>query len=156
MEDPKLPIEGACRCGAVRFRISAPPIFTSACHCKGCQRMSSSAFSTSVAVPADGFEVLKGETVLGGLKRDLPHHFCSECLTWMFTRPPQLDFLVNVRATLCDDTSWYAPFLETFASAKLPWAETSAPHSFPEFPGMDDMGPLIEAYASAVGRDPAS
>lgn len=153
MKDPKLPMDSGCRCGAVRFRISAPPMVTMACHCTGCQRMSSSAFSLSVAIPADGFEILQGETVLGGLKQaDLPHHFCPECMSWMFTRPAQLDFMVNVRATLCDDTSWYAPFVETFTSEKLAWAETGAPHSFPEFPGMDDMGPLIEAYAKSAGR----
>lgn len=153
MKDPELPIEGGCRCGAVQFRISAPPILTMACHCTGCQRMTSSAFSSSVAIPVEGFEVIQGKTALGGMKQDdLPHHFCPDCMTWMFTRPAQLDFMVNVRATLCDDTSWYAPFVETFTSEKMSWVETGAPHAFTEFPGEADMGPLIEAYARAVGR----
>ena len=129
MKYPNLPLEGGCRCGKVRFRVTAPPIITMLCHCKGCQRMSSSAFSTSAAFPADAFEVIQGETV-----------------------PPQLDFMVNIRATLFDDTDWYAPFAETFASTKLAWVDTSTPHSFPEFPGVDDMGPLIEAYGAALGR----
>ncbi|WP_084418044.1 GFA family protein [Henriciella litoralis] len=152
MKDPNLPLEGGCRCGKVRFRVTAPPIITMLCHCKGCQRMSSSAFSTSAAFPADAFEVIQGETVLGGLKQELPHHFCPDCMSWMFTRPPQLDFMVNIRAPLFDDTDWYAPFAETFASTKLAWVDTSTPHSFPEFPGADDMGPLIEAYGAALGR----
>src|SRR6185437_11449420 len=60
------PSDGQCRCGDVRIRISARPILTMACHCKGCQRMSSSAFSLSAAVPTTGFEVIRGQPVLGG------------------------------------------------------------------------------------------
>jgi len=31
-----------------------------ACHCTGCQRMSASAFSLSLAIPAPGFEAFAG------------------------------------------------------------------------------------------------
>lgn len=151
MKHPDLPAEGGCRCGAVRFRVTKAPLITMICHCTGCQKMTASAFSTSVAIPADGFEVIQGEPVIGGMKDpDLPHYFCPDCMSWMFTRPKALEFMANVRATLFDDTSWYAPFIETFTDEKLDWAETGAPHSFPQFPGMDDMGPLIEAYAEAT------
>ena len=148
MRPPDLPAEGGCRCGAVRFRVTQPPLITMACHCTGCQKMSGSAFSTSVAFPTAGFEVFKGEPVIGGLKlKELPHYFCPDCMSWMFTRPAALDFMVNVRATLFDETGWYAPFVETQTAEKLSWAETGAPHGFERFPGPDDMGPLIEAYA---------
>ena len=151
MKHPDLPAEGGCRCGAVRFRVTQSPLITMACHCNGCQKMSGSAFSTSVAFPAEGFEVMKGEPVIGGLKQaDLPHYFCPDCMSWMFTRPAALDFMVNIRATLFDETGWYAPFVETQTEEKLSWAETGAPHGFERFPGLDDMGPLIEAYAKAA------
>ena len=68
MDEWKLPWEGGCRCGAVRIRVTRPPMLTGACHCTGCQTMSASAYSLTVTVPADGFEVMKGEPVLGGLK----------------------------------------------------------------------------------------
>jgi hypothetical protein len=74
MDQWNLPWEGGCRCSETRFRITKPPLLTMACHCTGCQRMSASAFSLSIAVPADGFELTKGEAVLGGLSHDM-HHF---------------------------------------------------------------------------------
>jgi len=77
MVDWKFPIEGACRCGRVRMRITAPRLITMACHCKGCQRMSSSAYSLSVAVPSEGFAVSEGEPVIGGLHGPLKHYFCG-------------------------------------------------------------------------------
>ena len=76
MDEWKLPWDGQCRCGQTRFRITAAPFLTMACHCTGCQRMSASAFSLSVAVPAEGFAVTAGEPVIGGLHGTTRHFFC--------------------------------------------------------------------------------
>ena len=143
-----IPQEGGCRCGQVRLKISAPPIITMACHCTGCQKISSSAFSLSAAIPAEGFEVIAGETVIGGLHGATRHYFCPHCLTWMFTRPEGMDWFVNLRSTMLDDTSDVAPFVETFTSEKLPWAATSAVHSYEAFPPMEAFGGLIEEFAA--------
>jgi hypothetical protein len=59
-----LPLEGGCRCGRVRLRITALPLLTMACHCTGCQRMTAGAFSLSVAIPAAGFSVTEGEPAI--------------------------------------------------------------------------------------------
>ena len=98
-----LPAEGGCRCGRVRLKISAKPILTMACHCTGCQRMSSSAYSLSAAIPSEGFEVTQGEPVIGGLHGASRHYFCGYCMSWMFTRPEGMDWFVNLRPTMLDD-----------------------------------------------------
>jgi hypothetical protein len=148
MPQPKLPLQGGCRCGQVRFRVSAPPLLTGVCHCTGCQKMASSAFSLSVAFPSAGFEITAGEPVIGGLHGDDVHHyFCPHCMTWMFTRPTGMDAFVNVRATMLDDPAWVTPFMETYTSEKLPWATVPAARSFERFPPMDAFQDLIEAYA---------
>lgn len=109
--------------------------------------MSSSAYSLSAAIPIDGFEVLEGETVIGGLHgADAQHHFCGHCMSWMFTRIRGIDWFVNLRPTMLDDRSAIAPFVETYTSEKLPFAETGAPRSFEKFPPMDQMPGLIEDY----------
>lgn len=151
MDDWKLPWDGGCRCGETRVRVSAPPLLAMACHCAGCQAMSASAFSLSLAVPAEGFAMTRGEAVLGGLGRDM-HHFCPRCLTWMFTRPPGMDWLVNLRPSVLDDHAWFVPFVETFTTEKLPWARTPAAHSFETFPALDAYEPLIAAYAETGAR----
>ena len=143
----KLPAEGGCRCGRVRLRITAAPILTMACHCTGCQQMSSSAFSLSAAIPAAGFEVVHGETVIGGLRSpETHHHFCPHCMTWMFTKPVGVDWFVNLRPTMLDDASWFSPFIETYTSEKLPWATTPAVHSFEKFPEFEDYEGLTKAF----------
>ena len=151
-EEWKLPWKGGCRCGAVRLRVTKPPLLASACHCTGCQSMSSGAFSLSLAVPSDGFEVTKGDPVLGGLNRDV-HWFCPACMTWMFTKPTGMDWLVNLRPTMLDDHGWFEPFIEMFTDEKLPWATTSAKHSYANISDWPDFEALISAYQSE-GRRP--
>lgn len=142
-----IPQEGGCRCGQVRLKISAPPILTMACHCTGCQKMSSSAYSLSAAIPAEGFEVIAGEPVIGGLHGASRHYFCPHCMTWMFTRPEGMDWFVNLRPTMLDDTSGLAPFIETFTSEKLPFAATGAVHSYETFPPMEAYEGLVQEFA---------
>lgn len=146
--------EGGCRCGAVRLKISAPPLLTMACHCTGCQKMSSSAYSLSAAIPNAAFEVTKGEPVIGGLHGASKHYFCGHCMTWMFTRPEGLDFFVNLRPTLLDDPSWFAPYMETWTSEKLPWVTTPATRSFAALPPEDSYEGMIAGYAEMFrGRE---
>jgi hypothetical protein len=154
-EDWKLPWEGACRCGQVRIRITAPPLLTMACHCTGCQRMTSSAFSLSVAIPADGFAVVAGEPVIGGLHGASRHYFCGHCMSWMFTRPEGLDSFVNVRSTLLDVGRALDPFIETWTSERVPWATTPAVHSYPALPELSAFDALISEYTN-LGTRPST
>ena len=148
----KLPWEGGCRCGQVRIRISAPPLLTMACHCTGCQRMTASAFSLSVAIPSLGFAVTKGEPVIGGLHGAPRHYFCPHCMSWMFTRPEGMDWFVNVRTTMLDDPRWVRPFIETWTREKLPWATTPAVHSYETVPALDEYQRLMSEYAAQAER----
>ena len=150
MKSPVLPCDGGCRCGRIRLRISAPPLLTMACHCSGCQTMSASAYSLSAAIPAAGFEVTQGEPVIGGLHGAARHYFCAWCKSWMFTRMEGLDAFVNLRPTMLDDHRWFAPFIETYVSEKLPWATTGAAHSFEKFPAMEEFGGLMQNYAARI------
>ena len=147
MNRPELPWEGGCRCGQVRLEIRAEPLLAMACHCTGCQRMSASAFSLSLAIPSAGFHVVKGEPVIGGLHGATRHFFCPHCMSWMFTRGEGMDWFVNLRATMLDECSWFAPFVETWTREKLAWATTGAPHSFAELPPLARYEMLIAEYA---------
>jgi hypothetical protein len=89
--------------------VNAAPLVTMACHYTGCQKMSSSAYSLSAAVPAESFEITQGERLVGGLHGASRHMFCGYCMTWMFTRPEGLDWFVNIRSTFLDDTGEVAP-----------------------------------------------
>ena len=139
--------EGGCRCGQVRFSLNTAPVITMACHCKGCQRMTASAFSLSALVPSGGFSVTEGDPVIGGLHGGTRHYFCPHCMSWMFTIPEGVEGFVNVRTTLLDDPSGLDPYIETMTSEKLTWAVTPAVEGFDGFPAPADFGRLMRAYA---------
>ena len=140
--------EGGCRCGKLRFRVTGAPLFTAACHCRGCQQMAASAFSLTSCYLSTNFELLAGDAVIGGLHGPTRHVFCDHCLSWVFTRPEGLDEIVNVRTTLLDAPPTDPPFLETYTSEALPWAVTKARHSFETFPPMERFQPLMAEFAS--------
>lgn len=152
MSDWKLPWSAGCRCGQVRMRVTQPPLLTMACHCAGCQRMTASAFSLSIAIPTPGFEVVQGEPVIGGLHGPSRHYHCPHCKSWLFTRPDGLDHFVNLRATMLDDHRWFVPFAETCTDEGLPWAKTGAVHSFGNIPPLEAYGPLVAEYAQRGAR----
>jgi hypothetical protein len=139
-------VRGHCRCGELRFEVSAPPVATFACHCTGCQRMTASAFSLSALYPSAAFAVTAGTPVLGGLRRELQHFFCPACMSWLYTRPPGLEDFVNVRATLLEDAASFEPFIETWTLEKLPWATTPAVHRFERFPPPEEFPALLSDY----------
>lgn len=147
-----LPLTGTCRCAQVRFSVGAPALMTMACHCTGCQRMTGSAYSLGAMVPAEALTVLAGEPVIGGLHGATRHLFCPHCMSWLFTQPEGVSGFINVRATLFDDTRWFAPFIETMTCEKLPWARTPAVHSFERWPDADAFEPLIREFAAWAPR----
>ena len=155
MSEWNLPWSGQCRCGETRVQVNGAPLLSSACHCRGCQKMAASAFSLTLSIPAGGFEVVAGEPVLGGLQTENRHFFCPSCKTWMFTRPAGLDWLVNVRPGILDNHRWVTPFAEFWTSEKLPWAVTPAAHSFETTPGPAEFEPLIRSFAEKGARPPA-
>ena len=139
--------EGGCRCGRVRFKVTAPPMLTMACHCVGCQRMTGGPYSVSEMFPGGAFEVTAGEPVIGGLHGEIEHYHCGWCMSWVFTRPPTPMPMVNVRATMMDDAAGFEPFVEICAAEMLPWAKIPiAARSYPAFPPNEDWPGLISEY----------
>ncbi len=144
--------EGSCRCGEVRFAVGGPPLITFACHCSGCQRMAASAFSLNSLYPADRFERLQGDTVLGGLKGPARHHFCPSCMSWLFTQPESMDDYVNVRSALLDAAAAHRPFADAWLSEGLGWANSGAERGFDTVPAEEEFPQLIADYAAWDGR----
>ena len=144
--------DGACRCGEVRFHAEGAPLVTMACHCRGCQRMSASAFSLSSLYPADRFQVTEGEAVRGGLRTGPSHMFCGSCMTWLYTVPEGMDEFVNVRSAMLDDAAEHRPFIETYRGEGFDWANSGAARSYESVPEDSEFGGLIGAYAEWDGR----
>ena len=60
MNDEKI-CEGACACGAVRYRLEATPLVVHCCHCTWCQRETGAAFALNAMLEAANVTLLQGE-----------------------------------------------------------------------------------------------
>ena len=52
---------GGCLCGAVRYEVSAEPIFTNDCQCHDCQRTSGTGHGSYLTFPSRGHVKVAGE-----------------------------------------------------------------------------------------------
>jgi hypothetical protein len=147
MTDWNLPWSASCMCGRVRMRISEAPLISMACHCRGCQRLTSGPYSLTLMLPKSGFRV-EGETEIGALhKPDMQHHFCAHCKNWVYSDGERIPGLVNFRSTMLDDASWVMPFVESNVAERLPGVVSGAKHSYAEFPPPEDYQKLMEGFA---------
>lgn len=104
MTRPDVPRTGGCRCGAVRFASTPPPVMTMARHCTGCRRMSGGGVSTPITVPTPGLAVTDGRPAIRGLHgAQVRHHHRDPCKGRVFTRIAPDRGFVNVRATMPDE-----------------------------------------------------
>nr|WP_269450166.1 MULTISPECIES: GFA family protein [unclassified Sphingomonas] len=123
---------------------------THACHCRGCQIMTASAFSLTVAVPSAAFNIVEGNPVPGGLRNPKePYMHCDWCKAWVFTKKEPDAGYINVRAMMLDDPSWFEPFIEVWTSEKLSWASTPAKHGFAKEPDMSAYPSLLREFAAS-------
>ena len=148
MSDFSLPLDGSCRCGNLKFRISEAPLLTNVCHCKNCQRMTGGPFSVGAAIPASGFTILQGDTAVGGSRSPaLQHNFCPQCMSWVFTRPRGVDTFVNVRTSLLDENpSWIAPFVEFYPKERQSWVTIPVVKSMDRLPNAQEYKLLAEEF----------
>src|SRR5690348_71376 len=56
--------EGACTCGAIRYRLISAPMIVHCCHCSWCQRETGSAFVINAMIETDRLELLQGEPIM--------------------------------------------------------------------------------------------
>jgi hypothetical protein len=125
----KLPLTGACLCGALRYEITEPPTMAYACHCTDCQRLTSSAFSLAITVPDSAFRLVKGEPRLlqktAESGRVVTRWVCAECGCWLTSSPQPGastgEMIRRVRAGTLDDTSWLKPTAHFWTRSKQPW-----------------------------------
>ena len=84
MGETTLPITGGCLCGAVRYESSEPPIRTTICHCRMCQKSTGSAFMVAVGFLRTTLRFTKGEPKLYRSSPIKDKGFCANCGSLLF------------------------------------------------------------------------
>jgi hypothetical protein len=135
-------ITGGCLCGGVRYEGEAEPVLTAVCHCKDCQKHTSSAFSVLVVMPkgvlrTEGLELSAFEH-LGGSGQPVVRQFCPRCGSPVLADvavTPEWDWLM---AGTLDDTSWVRPQMNIWCASAQPWVSTD--DDIPAYEGPPPLG----------------
>ena len=116
-------IEGGCRCGAVRYRVTAPPLWVSHCHCSDCRRSSGAPVSTFVGVATDAFAFVSGTPGLHESSPGVKRHFCRDCGTPLTYEATIYPGEVHIMAGSLDAPEHIAPQRHVFTRDQMPWLQ---------------------------------
>ncbi|MDO6704859.1 GFA family protein [Photobacterium sp. 1_MG-2023] len=124
MREVTYPIRGACQCGGVTYSLLAPPKMVVACHCKECQKLSTSAFSITAMVDAEN---LVFEGVMSDWSRPADSgntsaaKFCPTCGNRIYHYDPNQPNAIKLKPSNLEDTRIIEPTLHVWTSEKQAW-----------------------------------
>jgi hypothetical protein len=139
--------EGGCECGAVRFRMTADPIFVNCCHCRDCQKITGSAFAVNAMVESDRVVLDAGDNKLSEEKGAAR---CRQCRSLLWAEHPEFGGRIKfVRVGTFDEAERISPDAHFFVRSKHRWVEIpNDVRAFDTLPGESDP-PLLSADAAA-------
>jgi len=126
MAEDVFPLDGGCTCRALRYRMTAKPLFVHCCHCTWCQRETGSAFALNAMIEAERVVLLSGEL-------DVVHTPSNSGKGQKISRCPQCriavwsnysgagDAIRFVRVGTLDQPFRLPPDIHIFTSTKQPW-----------------------------------
>jgi len=74
-------LTGGCQCGAIRFRVSAPPRHASICHCRMCQKATGGLFGPYASFSAVALTWTRGRRKTFRSSDAIARGFCGDCGT---------------------------------------------------------------------------
>lgn len=120
----KYPIEGSCQCGGVKYQLLSVPLMIVACHCKECQKLSTSAFSITAVVDAGAVE-FQGEMVEWSRVADSGNtngaKFCPTCGNRIYHFDFKEPEKIKLKPSNLSDTSIIQPTAHVWVSEKQDW-----------------------------------
>lgn len=120
----KYPIDGSCQCGGVTYQLLSAPLMVLACHCKECQKLSTSAFSLTAVVDADQLE-FEGEMAEWQRTADSGNisaaMFCPTCGNRIYHYNPDQPQKIKLKPANLSDTRILAPDAHIWVSQKQDW-----------------------------------
>lgn len=124
MPEITYPITGACQCNSVTYQLLAPPQAVIACHCKECQKLSTSAFSITALVRAQDL-IFKGPLAQWSRIAESGNTnaaaFCGTCGNRIYHLNPAQPEIIKLKPSNLSDTRVIQPTKHVWVSEKQEW-----------------------------------
>ena len=120
-----MPLTGGCLCGGVRFRVDAPLVVATYCHCTRCQRRTGTAASAQARIQPGSLTVTQGEELIRKYAPPdgFPKLFCGACGSALWSRSPDDPDIMSVRLGAFDGDPGIRPSLRQFCSYAAAWED---------------------------------
>ena len=108
LSDVTMPVAGGCQCGFVRYELTGTPLPIVICHCKECQKQTSSAFGMTLPAFRRDFKLLSGTLKewrrLADSGREVVCYFCPDCGTRLYHSSSLGPDYLHLKPGTLDDT----------------------------------------------------
>lgn len=146
---------GSCLCGGVRFEIDGAPLWSHYCHCSRCRKISGSAFTAPLFVPAAALRFTAGEELVTRYAHPgtrYASHFCRIC----GSKLPAVhgsggEPFRAVPLGALDDDPRCPPRGHIYVGSKAPWFTIG--DGLPEFEEMPPAEVQADLLRQVLGRD---
>ena len=125
-----VPLEGACTCAAVRYRMTSPPLFVHCCHCRWCQRETGASFALNALIEAERVVLLQGKPEIvntpsnSGKGQKIAR--CPNCRVALWSHYSGAgDAVCFVRVGTLAEPDRLPPDIHIFTASKQPWVMLS-------------------------------
>ena len=116
-------LEGACYCGAVRYRVADEFLYAANCHCSNCRRTTGSAFKPFAGIERGKLELTDGaDKVLVYGEEKLNDTHCGVCGSLLYSVVRDGEYVHVALGSLVDSPS-IRPTEHIFIGSKAPWFE---------------------------------
>jgi hypothetical protein len=119
------PLTGRCLCGGVRFRVDAPLVVATYCHCTRCQRRTGTAASAQARIQPGSLTVTQGEELIRTYAPPdgFPKLFCGACGSALWSRSPDDPEIISVRLGAFDGDPGIRPSLRQYVAYAASWED---------------------------------
>jgi hypothetical protein len=116
------PIEGGCLCGAVRYRLSAPPTESTICHCTSCRRATGAPAVGWITCAIDKVEFTRGSLCEYRSSAPVLRGFCAACGTPLTWKHQNARGTLDLTTASLDDPRAFPPTEHLWVSEGVSWA----------------------------------
>ena len=129
--------KGGCQCGAVRYTVTAAPMWGGHCQCTNCQKFSGTGHASNYLVPLDAFNVT-GELSDFSYDADsgnkMTRYVCAVCASPIYGVGSGNPAAAVVRAGSLDTPADFEPKALIYPDSAVAW--DGEEKSLPTFPNM--------------------
>ncbi len=130
---------GGCRCGAIRYTLSAEPLATRLCWCRDCQYWALGNAAVNIMVPRAAVAVAgtpRHYDSVADSGNAMRRSFCGDCGTHLFSESSGNQLNMVVRVGTLDNAGGIAPTVVIWTASAPAWAHIDPTlQAFPGQPG---------------------